>query len=46
MRIGIMPENIIDHTALVSDKLPIPLLETFWGAGLWWIDIILHVDKL
>jgi hypothetical protein len=34
MRLGVIPEGIIDRIALVSGKLPIPLLETFWGIAL------------
>lgn len=34
MRIGIMPEGIMDCIALASGKLPTPLVETFWGAAL------------
>jgi SAM-dependent methyltransferase len=34
MRLGIIPEGIIDRIALASGKLPTPIVETFWGIAL------------
>lgn len=34
MRLGVIPENIIDRIALASGRMPTPLLETFWGVAL------------
>ncbi len=34
MRLGVIPQGIIDIVALGSGKLPTPLLETFWGIAL------------
>jgi len=34
MRLGLIPESLLDHLAFLSGKLPTPLLEATWGMAL------------